>query len=129
MTCYKVPVLETPEPVEENDAVLVASRDLRLSASKTCWVVQEAMEAKVVKAFADEGITVIRGHEYDPERGHGFIWNQRMGMDVFKGIHPDAKIIVAEAVWQYSHHVLAGLWEHRGPSSPSRTGAGSGQGS
>src|SRR5215471_1756700 len=38
-----------------------------------------------------------------------------MGMDVFKNIHPDAKLIVAEAVWQYSHHVLAGLRSHRGP--------------
>ena len=38
-----------------------------------------------------------------------------MGMDVFKGIHPDAPLIVAEAVWQYSHHVLAGLRDHRGP--------------
>ena len=30
-------------------------------------------------------------------------------MDVFKHIHPDAKLIVAKSVWQYSHHVLAGL--------------------
>ena len=29
-------------------------------------------------------------HGYDPAVGHGFIWNQRMGMDVFAGIHPDA---------------------------------------
>ena len=26
-----------------------------------------------------------------------------------------APLIVAEAVWQYSHHVLAGLTTHRGP--------------
>ena len=31
-----------------------------------------------------------------------------MGMDVFKHIDPDAKLIVAEAVWQYSHHVWRG---------------------
>ena len=30
-------------------------------------------------------------------------------------IHPDAPVIVAEAVWEYSHHVLAGLRTHRGP--------------
>jgi hypothetical protein len=36
-------------------------------------------------------------------------------MDVFKNIHPDARLIVAEAVWQYSHHVLHGLRDHRGP--------------
>jgi hypothetical protein len=38
-----------------------------------------------------------------------------MGMDVFEHIHPDAPLVVAEAVWQYSHHVLAGLLSHRGP--------------
>src|SRR5690606_37315276 len=28
---------------------------------------------------------------------------------------PTAPLIVAEAVWQYSHHVLAGLRTHQGP--------------
>jgi hypothetical protein len=36
-------------------------------------------------------------------------------MEIFAGIDPDLPIIVAEAVWQYSHHVLAGLMAHRGP--------------
>jgi hypothetical protein len=30
-------------------------------------------------------------------------------------LDPDAPLIVAEAVWQYSHHVLPGLTTHRGP--------------
>ena len=38
-----------------------------------------------------------------------------MGMQVFEQIHPDAPIVVAESVWQYSAHVLAGLLSHRGP--------------
>lgn len=38
-----------------------------------------------------------------------------MGMDVFAHIHPEARLVVAEAVWQYSHHVLPGLRSHRGP--------------
>jgi len=38
-----------------------------------------------------------------------------MGMNVFEHIHPDAPIVVAEAVWQYSAHLLAGLESHRGP--------------
>ena len=36
-------------------------------------------------------------------------------MEVFRSIPPDAPLIVAEAVWQYSHHVLAGLIFHKGP--------------
>jgi len=36
-------------------------------------------------------------------------------MDVFGTIPPDAPVVVAEAVWQYSHHVLPGLRFHRGP--------------
>jgi hypothetical protein len=38
-----------------------------------------------------------------------------MGMEVFKTIPAEAPLIVAEAVWQYSHHILAGLRSHRGP--------------
>ncbi|MBN1285683.1 MAG: fucose isomerase [Anaerolineae bacterium] len=115
MSAYQTPAIKEPEPVPDNVAILVASGDLRLSANRMCWPAQKAMEEKLVEAFAKEGITVKRGHPYDETLQHGFIWNQRMGMDVFKNIHPDAKLIVAESVWQYSHHVLAGLRAHRGP--------------
>ncbi len=115
MDSYKLPTVEMPAPVGPNEVVLVASGDLRDSANKMCWPAQAAMEAQLTAALAAEGVTVRRGHPYDPELEHGFIWNQRMGMDVFQNIHPDAPLIVAEAVWQYSHHVLAGLRSHRGP--------------
>jgi L-fucose isomerase-like protein len=115
MNVYPVPDVVKPAPVPANEAILVASGDLRLSANQECWAAQEAMEKAVVAAFAREGITVRRGHPYDPVEQHGFISSQRMGMDIFKNIHPDARLIVAEAVWQYSHHVLAGLRAHRGP--------------
>jgi hypothetical protein len=101
--------------VGEDEAILVASGDLRLAANQTCWAAQADMEARMIDAFAQEGIRVRRGHPYDPEEKHGFISSQRMGMDIFQKIHPDARLIVAEAVWQYSHHVLAGLRSHRGP--------------
>ena len=73
------------------------------------------MERSVTEAFAREGVEVKRAHPFDEGAGHGFISSQRMGMDVFKTIPEDASVIVAEAVWQYSHHVLAGLRRHRGP--------------
>ncbi|MBL8157713.1 MAG: fucose isomerase, partial [Anaerolineae bacterium] len=103
MANYSLPEVHTPAPIKENEAILIASGDLRLSANQTCWAAQEDMEKRVIKAFKKEGITVRRGHPYDAELKHGFIWNQRMGMDVFRGIHPEAKLIVAESVWQYSH--------------------------
>ncbi len=115
MNSYKTPEVAKPVRVGPNEVALIASGDLRQSANKVCWPAQKAMEDQLVAALAEEGVTVRRGHPYDPQLEHGFIWNQRMGMDVFKNIDPDAPLIVAEAVWQYSHHVLAGLRDHRGP--------------
>ncbi|NOG50691.1 MAG: fucose isomerase [Chloroflexi bacterium] len=115
MSAYPLPQQVLPQPIAPDEAILIASGDLRLSANQQCWPAQKEMEDRVIAAFAQEGITVRRGHPYDPIEKHGFISSQRMGMDVFKSIHPDAKLIVAEAVWQYSHHVLAGLRDHRGP--------------
>ncbi|MBN2335889.1 fucose isomerase [Candidatus Bathyarchaeota archaeon] len=115
MSSYSVPKIKEPEPLGSNEIVLVTSGDLRLSANQECWPAQKAMEAKIKAAFEKEGYHVLRGHPIDEKLGHGFIWNQRMGMDVFKDIPKDARVIVAEAVWQYSHHVLAGLRDHRGP--------------
>jgi L-fucose isomerase-like protein len=48
-------------------------------------------------------------------KGHGFIDGQAHGIEIFRTIDPTAPLIVAEAVWQYSSHVLAGLSKHRGP--------------
>lgn len=94
---------------------LIASGDLRLSANQVCWPAQAAMEKALAAALESEGYSVVRPHAYDSKLKHGFISSQRQGMDVFRGIDPDAPLIVAEAVWQYSHHVLAGLTTHRGP--------------
>ncbi len=112
---YSIPVANEPAPVAADEVVLVASGDLRHSANRMGWPAQQKLEADIAAALSELGIKVRRAHGYDPEVGHGFIWNQRMGMDVFATIHPDAPVIVAEAVWEYSHHVLAGLKGQRGP--------------
>lgn len=96
-------------------AYLVASGDLRLAANQTCWPAQKAMEERLTEVFADAGVTLERAHPYDETVKHGFISSQRLGMDVFKTIPKDVPVVVAEAVWQYSHHVLAGLRDHRAP--------------
>ncbi len=61
------------------------------------------------------GGTIRRAHPFDAAKGHGFIDSQKYGMEVFRTIPPDAPLIVAEAVWQYTHHVLPGLLTHKGP--------------
>src|SRR5437016_13595822 len=58
---------------------------------------------------------MVRGHPFNSEKQPGFIDSQRYGMKVFESIPSEAPVVVAEAVWQYSHHVLAGLTTHRGP--------------
>jgi len=115
MATYAIPEIAAPEPVGANEALLVANGDLRQSANEVCWPAQAALEEMLVAAFRAEGVTLRRAHPYDATRKHGFISSQRMGMDVFEGIHPEAPLVVAEAVWQYSSHLLAGLQSHRGP--------------
>src|SRR5207248_3772578 len=69
----------------------------------------------VANAIRREGREVRRGHTCDPEKGHGFIDSQKYGMEVFRHIPEAAALVVVEAVWQYSHHILHGLLTHRGP--------------
>ncbi|MFD1772207.1 fucose isomerase [Sphingobacterium suaedae] len=101
--------------MENQTAFLVSSGDLRPSANLSCWAAQQAMEGQLTKAFERQGWKINRAHHERPEKGHGFIDYQFYGIEVFKGINPDAPLVIAESVWQYSHHVLAGLLSHRGP--------------
>src|SRR5476651_1728075 len=94
---------------------LVASGDLRASANQKCQAAQDALEKDLTAAIRQEGYIVKRAHPYDPAKGHGFIDSQKYGMEIFRSIPAEAPLIVAEAVWQYSHHVLPGLCTHRGP--------------
>ena len=100
-------------PIKE--VVLITSGDLRQSANQVCWPAQEELERKLTQCFLSEGVKVRRAFPVDPGVGHGFISSQRMGMDIFSGIDPDANLVFATAAWQYSHHVLPGMRSHRGP--------------
>jgi len=97
------------------DIVLVASGDSRLAANQACWAAQAALEGVVTDTFTALGRKVVRGHPVDPIERHGFIKSQAHGIEIFRTIDPDAPLIVAEACWQYTSNLLAGLTKHRGP--------------
>lgn len=94
---------------------LIANGDLRIAANQNCWEAQAAMESALSAAIEKEGHHVTRGHAYNPTKKHGFIDSQKYGIEVFRSLDPEAPLIVAEAVWQYSQHILPGLYTHRGP--------------
>ncbi|MGL5929494.1 MAG: fucose isomerase [Dermatophilaceae bacterium] len=112
---YSLPAAPASLEAPERTVYLIASGDLRESANQAGWAVQEAVERRVVEAVERRGWTVVRAHEFQPDAGHGFIASQRQGLEVFASIPPDSPLMVVEAVWQYSHHVLHGLRTHRGP--------------
>ncbi len=111
----RIPRPTPPAMAKPKTVLLVASGDLRQSANETCWPAQHAMEQALGAAVAKLGAKIVRAHPYKPKLKHGFIGSQKEGMEVFATVDPEAPLIVAEAVWQYSHHVLAGLISHRGP--------------
>jgi len=94
---------------------LVTSGDGRESANAVCWPAQQKLEERLTEVFARFGAELVRAFPVDPSAGHGFIRSQRMGMDVFHNVPPEAPLVVAIAAWQFSHHVLPGLRTHTGP--------------
>jgi hypothetical protein len=112
---YRFPALPTPVPLGPKRVYLMANGDLRLSANRNCWPAQHAMELEIGRALGAMGWAVERAHPYKEHEGHGFIGSQAEGREVFRHLDPAAPLIVAEAVWQYSHHLLHGLSTHRGP--------------
>jgi len=115
MTAYEIPSLAKPPKAGKGEVCLVANGDLRLSANQNCWAAQQEMEAELAKAFESCGYTLKRAHPYKESEKHGFIGSQKEGMQVFQNIDPTCRLVVAEAVWQYSHHLLHGLISHQGP--------------
>lgn len=112
---YTLPVSLEPTTLAPRTAYLIASGDLRLPTNIAAWPAQKLVEERITAAFNSLGWSILRAHPEDNGEGHGFINSQRMGIEVFKTIPRNAPLIVAEAVWQYSHHVLAGLRDHQGP--------------
>lgn len=112
---YVLPAPSVRPTAAPDTAYLITSGDLRESANLAGWPAQVELERGVTRVLEGLGWSVIRPFGVDPDTGHGFISSQRRGLEVFREIPVDAPLIVATAIWQYSHHVLAGLRTHRGP--------------
>ncbi len=112
---YTFPQVKKPSRVGRKQVVLIANGDLRSSANQKCWPAQAEMEAALTAAVSHAGYELVRAHPFKEAQGHGFISSQAEGMRVFAGIDKHAPLIVAESVWQYSHHILHGLLGHQGP--------------
>jgi hypothetical protein len=115
MTPYALPQSLPAPKLEKKQIQLIANGDLRLTANQKCWPAQAAMEEALRLAIAAEGYELIRVHPFKEHEGHGFTGSQKEGMQVFANVDPTAPLIIAEAVWQYSHHILHGLISHEGP--------------
>ena len=83
--------------------VLVANGDLRLSANQKCWQEQKKMERALTAALRQEGWKVLRAHAYDPMKRHGFIDSQKMGLEVFRGVDPQAPSTTAADLVERNH--------------------------
>lgn len=115
MSAYLIPAAPTRPAAEPKTVYIVANGDLRLTTNVKTWAMQQQVEGEFGAAVQALGWGVKRAHGVNPATGHGFIDSQRMGMEVFKNVPIDAPLVVVEAVWQYSHHVLHGLRDHTGP--------------
>jgi hypothetical protein len=115
VTAYAFPEIAPRPAAEPKTVYVVANGDLRLTTNVKTWAKQQEVEAQFGAAVEAAGWKVKRAHGVNPKTGHGFIDNQHYGMQVFKSIPKEAPLVVVEAVWQYSHHLLHGLRDHEGP--------------
>ena len=107
--------MPSPSDLPMKEAILVTSGDLRETANRACWPAQRDLEEKLAACFSALGVTLKRAFPVNQESGHGFNSSQRMGLDIFSTIDPEANLVFATAAWQYTHHVLPGMRSHRGP--------------
>lgn len=111
-----LPEAKSRQILGDKEVFVIANGDLRDSANKTCWEVQNTFEGKLEVALKEKfGYTVRRAHPVKEDQGHGFISNQREGSDVMASIDPKAPLIVLMTAWQYSHHLAPSLANHEGP--------------
>ena len=74
MNGYSIPEVKASKKVNPAEALLVTSGDLRQSANRVCWPAQACLEETLSKAFAAEGVTLVRAHPHESSLQHGLIY-------------------------------------------------------
>src|SRR5258705_5627838 len=97
MSEYVLPAIPAPAAPPKNEAVLIASGDLRPAANKVCWPAQRDMEERLAGALAKEGWRGRRGDPLDEPAGHRVIDNPKRGIEGFRLMHSSAPLIMGEA--------------------------------
>ena len=95
---YTLPDITARPKLQPKQVQLVANGDLRQSANEVCWQAQKEMEDTLARALTAAGYELVRAHGYKEDAKHGFIGSQSEGVEFFRGVDPDAPLIVAEAV-------------------------------
>ena len=90
-------------------AISVCRRTKNASLRRPRWkrLWSEQLNAKV--STSNERIHSMKQRDMDSSIV------RKWACDVFRSIPQDAPLVVAEAVWQYSQHLLGGLISHHGP--------------
>ncbi|MFV0431695.1 MAG: signal transduction protein [Alphaproteobacteria bacterium] len=113
---YNLP--QTPKILspKDNEIFMLTNGDLRESANTNCWPVQQEYEEKLKVALKEYcNLDLVRIHDVDSKKGHGFISSQREGSDILAKIDSEAPLIILLTAWQYSHHIAPSLVHHKGP--------------
>jgi hypothetical protein len=112
---YEIPVAIRSPKLKKKQVQLVANGDLRQSANEKCWPEQEKMEASLKALWVRWATNWSACTPTNRSSGTGSSARRRKGWRSFANVDRNAPLIVAESVWQYSHHLLHGLISHRGP--------------
>jgi len=113
LSSYTFPEIATRPAAEPKTVYTIANGDLRLTTNVKTWAMQQQVEGEFAAAVESLGWNVQRAHDVNPVTGHGFIDNQRRGMEVFKNVPTDAPLVVTlhdlNAAARLATHVLM-LW-------------------
>ncbi len=113
---YELPPKREKRHAQKGEIFMLTNGDLRQSANINCWPVQQKYEEKLKTALKTHcDLELVRIHDMDEKKGHGFIDNQRQGSDVLAQIDENAPLIILLTAWQYSHHIAPSLVHHKGP--------------